>query len=169
MEAQLICRPDVLGFEEVPVLFVEVRERGEKDFRVIAHRYPGKRWINERGWRVSGTQPRDKRDRIEIETVPELNDDDPFVGHDLTGEVQRGHLREIVSDTVEFTCGQVRAWRDNPNNRCECNSCLQVFPPAVELLALTEAWVRGDKGVTRKRVEIKARKLGYDDFEQVVH
>jgi len=169
MEVQFSFRPDVLGFEEVLVLFVEVREPGETDFTVIAHRYPGKRWINEKGWRVSGTQLGDKRGTIAIETVPELNDDDPFVSHDLTAEVPRGHLKEIVSDNIAFTCGQVRAWRDNPNNRCECNACLRVFPRAVELLALMEAWVRGDKGVTRKRVEIKARKLGYDDFERVVH
>ena len=114
-EAQLSCCPDVWGFEEAMLLFVEIRERGEKDFKVIAHRYPGKRWINERGWRVSGTQPGDNPNRIEIEPVPELNDDDPFVGHDITGEVPRGHLKEIVSADLELTCGQVRQWRDNPN------------------------------------------------------
>jgi hypothetical protein len=141
------------------LLFVEVRERGEKDFRVIAHRYPGKRWINERGWRVSGTQPGDKRDRIEIEMVPELNDDDPLVGHGVTGEVPRRHLKEIVSADLEFTCGQVRQWRDDPQ-ACRCENCLHVFPRAVKLLAVMEDWVAGN--ITRKKMEIKARKLGYD-------
>ena len=163
LEAQLSFRPVVIGFEEALLLFVEVREPGETDLKVIAHRYPGKRWINEKGWRVAGTQPGDKRDRIEIERVPELNDDDPLVSQGFTGQVPHGHLKEIVSDDIIVTCGQVRAWRDNPNNRCECNGCLHIFPRAVELLALMEAWVRGDKGVTRKRIEIKARKLGYDD------
>jgi len=160
-EARLRFREDVLGFEEVLILQVEVREKGETDFKMIAHRYPGKRWINEKGWRVSGTQPGDTRDRIEIERVPELNDDDVFVGADITAEVPRGHLKEIVSDELKFTVGQVRKWRDDPN-RCQCEACQHVFPKAVQLLAHMEDWVTGK--ITRKRLEIKARKLGYDDF-----
>jgi hypothetical protein len=155
LEARLSLREDVLGFEEVLVLFCEIKE-GD-NFRVIAHRYPGKRWINEKGWRVSGTQPGDNRNKIEIETVPELNDDDLFVGHGVSAEVPHGHLKEIISDEVKFTIGQVRQWGDDPNH-CQCEACLHVFPRAVALLALMEDWVAGN--ITRKRLEIKVRKLG---------
>ena len=99
MEAQFSFRPDVLGFEEVLVLFVEVREPGETDFTVIAHRYPGKRWINEKGWRVSGTQLGDKRGTIAIETVPELNDDDV-----MRVEEPSGICSGVVPGNVRASC-----------------------------------------------------------------
>jgi len=161
LEARLNCRPEVPDDPKTLTLFCEVKEEGDSDFKVIARRYPGKRWINEKGWRVSGSQPGGKRNRIEIERVPELNDDDPLVGHGIQGEVPHGHLKEIVSDELKFTVGQVRKWRDDPN-RCQCEACQHVFPRAVQLLALMEDWVTGR--ISRKRFEIKARKLGYDDF-----
>jgi len=155
MEARLILHKE----GEDLVLHCEIKEDGE--FKSIAKRYPGKRWINEKGWRVSGTQPGDNPNKIWIEHVPELNDDDLFVGQGFRAEVPRGHLKEIVSDELKFTVGQVRKWRDDPN-RCQCEACQHVFPRAVQLLALMEDWVTGR--ISRKRFEIKARKLGYDDF-----
>jgi hypothetical protein len=157
-EARLNLRPEG---DDPLVLFCEIKEEGDADFKVIAKRYSGKRWINEKGWRVSGTQPGDNPNKIEIQRVLELNDDDLFVGQGITAEVPRGHLKEIVSDELKFTVGQVRKWRDDPN-RCQCEACQHVFPRAVQLLAHMEDWVTGK--ITRKRLEIKARKLGYDDF-----
>jgi hypothetical protein len=92
-----------------------------------------------------------------------LNDEHLLMTWEGTAEFEDGTRQPIEYD---ITVGAVRQYAADPDP-CQCDNCLQVFPPAIKLLALQEDHLAGK--ITAKQVERELKRIGYRMEGRIQH